>query len=200
MVDIKNLVVSLFPAGEFVTFDEVRMGDTIIRGGCGVSDEAMVDLVSIMRASVFDECTPDEKLVAWVSGDKGWVEGVVAFRKPDTFLNTPWFYRVDVSDGLLPSDKTTYAWVECLLKEMLAKDLFVSADFDDLVSGQTVLVIPERFPSGREKGDFFTEIHLGVIGDADDDRDGFYSNIPDSSFVLVVKPSDLFPYSFWVVK
>ena len=143
----KEKIEQIFPNGQFITFDEIQKGDTIVRGGANTYDEEFTHGVVIAPALFFHQ---NETYAAWDTDEDKFMAHQTAktldvinktYYDPETgaketyTLYNQWFYKLNIPNF---ESFTVQKWTE-LIVELLKKTITTETVlFDDVSAGDIV--------------------------------------------------------------
>lgn len=201
-------IQKIFPDGTLVSFEDIKKGDTIVRGGATCFGEKMTLGVSIMRAWKYvdlrvdsycaeDCCQGDSTPAAW----KVWkADDKVGFSQDVAFSNDghnvkPWFYRLNIENPLHVNELTNDVWVESIVSLVSSSTSLEKAECGTLSENNWV------FTGTVEKGNiadenFFANMHIGKLAKFEVNRGWLQAleetpeGIVSSDFAIVLEPFD----------
>lgn len=179
---MKSLVQQLWPDGEFVRFEDIRLGDSIVRGGATMYGEELANNVVVGRAAYLHINSYDGRS-SWLPDDGGFSSELAFTGEEENHSDFhPWFYRISVAgEAAEPGSPTTSKWTAGVVDSV--KGSLVEVSREDLTPGMVVLtadVTPERVTGD---GIFENQIYIGRLGvpNRDDEGKGDYWYTQDAN-------------------
>lgn len=160
---------NVFTKGEYINFDQVEAGDTIVRGGRTVYGEPMNYGFHIARAhdkdtsELFpytDEAVNPHLIQAWNSEDVS-LGSPAAFKFENNTLPQPYLYRLPL-DEFKTLQLGNLKWTEAVIG--LIKLNRTSIQFDDIAKDMIILDVWMKDRESEKRGEWVDEISIGVAG------------------------------------
>lgn len=173
---IKELLPSVFPEGEFVSFEQIHKGDTIIRGGESIHGHAIENTALILRAWRHEENKNGEY---WYASDDELSCAAFKHKNKDTSV---WYYRIKIGKVITVNTPTDFEWSRQIAKLVEENINANEITYDDVKAGQTILTM-DCAEESIETG-FIPDVYLGRV--SEENENGWKADEAEVEFYLTL--------------
>lgn len=173
---IKELLPSIFPEGEFVSFEQIHKGDTIIRGGESIHGHTIKNTALILRAWRHEENKHGEY---WYASDDEL--SCAAFKHKDKDTNV-WYYRIKIGKVITVNTPTDFEWSRQIAKLVEENIGATKISYDAIKAGQTILTM-DCAEESIETG-FIPDVYLGRV--SEENENGWKADEAEVEFYLTL--------------
>lgn len=164
MTDLKTLVTEIFTDGEFISFNQIRTGDTIIRGGAYIGDNTpMLGAVHIGKVVVIKRNPYDEDNLTCYTDERP-LGAAIAVES----LTNAWYYRIPVTvDEYERPDTNSHLWVNALIEKYIQPKKYDRINYEDINSGD-ILFTADSTEGTIEGDNFVPDAYIGIANEEDE--------------------------------